>query len=336
VNTLLENQGILSLINSTPLLKLNRLFDHDRLNIFAKLETFNPGGSIKDRVALNILKQAIKNDQINQDTVVIESSSGNLGIGLAQVCCYLGLRFICVVDPKTTTQNLNLIKAYGAEIEMVSKPDAETQEYLPARLRRVQQLQRQFKNSFWTNQYANPHNPEAYQDSLMPEIIASLGQAPDYLFVAVSTCGSIMGCTHYIEEHQFKTRIVPVDTWGSLIFSDQKRKRLLPGMGAAIKSQFLQPDRLEPCIHVSDLECVHGCRRLLQREAILAGASTGGVVTALNKIQTELPDGSYCVLFIADRGERYLDTVYSDEWIRQQFGDNALSADALKPETAKD
>ena len=162
VNILVENQGILSLINSTPLLKLNRLFDHDRLNIFAKLETFNPGGSLKDRVALSMLKQAIKTDKINQDTVVIESSSGNLGIGLAQVCCYLGLRFICVVDPKTTTQNINIIKAYGGEIEMVLKPDAQTQEYLPTRLRRVQQLQRQFKNSFWTNQYANPHNPKAY------------------------------------------------------------------------------------------------------------------------------------------------------------------------------
>jgi cysteine synthase len=125
-------EGILSLIGNTPLMKLTRVLDDIQFNLFAKLEGFNPGGSIKDRAAYSILKHAMEEGRIMPDTVVIESSSGNMGIGLAQACTYFGLRFICVVDPKTTQQNVELLKAYGAEVELVAEPDPITKEFLHA------------------------------------------------------------------------------------------------------------------------------------------------------------------------------------------------------------
>jgi N-(2-amino-2-carboxyethyl)-L-glutamate synthase len=127
------DEGILSTIGNTPLVKLSRIFMGSQFELFGKVEGLNPGGSAKDRSALNILKAAMAEGKIGPDTVIIESSSGNLGIGLAQVCCYYGLRFICVVDAKTTLQNIRIIKAYGAEIDLVSEPDPVTGEFVNIR-----------------------------------------------------------------------------------------------------------------------------------------------------------------------------------------------------------
>lgn len=126
--------GILSAIGKTPLIELTRIFSGTDFRLFAKLEALNPGGSLKDRPAFKILWERLKSGAITRDTVVIESSSGNMGIGLAQACAYFGLRFICVIDPKATSQNIRLLKAYGAEIDQVTSPDAVTGEYLQARL----------------------------------------------------------------------------------------------------------------------------------------------------------------------------------------------------------
>ena len=120
------SESILSTIGHTPLVRLTRVFPDCPFHVFAKLEGFNPGGSAKDRPALHILQEAMRTGAVKAGSVVIESSSGNLGIGLAQACRYLGLRFICVVDPKTTTQNIRILKAYGAEIDLVSEPDPVT------------------------------------------------------------------------------------------------------------------------------------------------------------------------------------------------------------------
>jgi cysteine synthase A len=315
------NKGILSLIGSTPLIQLTRIYKDSPFQIFAKLEALNPGGSIKDRPALNMIKQAQKTGQIGPNTVVIESSSGNLGIGLAQVCLYFGLRFICVVDPKTTQQNIKIIQAYGGEIDLVSEPDPETGEYLPARLKRVQALQERFTDSFWSNQYGNEHNPGAHYESTFSEIVTELEEEPDYLLAAVSTCGTIMGCARYIHDNGLKTKVIAVDVVGSKIFSGEKKPRFIPGIGASIQSQFLERDLLTEAIHVTDVDCVVGCRRLLEKEAILAGGSSGGVLMALNKMKERVPSGSCCVLLFPDRGERYLDTIYSDEWVTQHFGE---------------
>src|SRR6266545_3174652 len=234
------NESILSAIGHTPLVRLTRVFPDCPFSLFAKLEGFNPGGSAKDRPALHILQEAMRTGAVRAGTVVIESSSGNLGIGLAQACRYLGLRFICVVDPKTTTQNIRILKAYGAEIDLVSEPDPATGEFLQARIDRVQTLLQTIENSFWTNQYANPSNAQAHYRTTMHEIATELAGGIDYLFVATSTCGTLRGCAEYIRDHRMGARIFAVDAEGSVIFGGQPAKRLVPGHGAARRPELFR------------------------------------------------------------------------------------------------
>src|SRR5438045_8202559 len=176
--------SILSTIGHPPLFRLTHVLADCPFRLFAKLEGFNPGGSAKDRPALHILQEAMRTGAVKAGTVVVESSSGNLGIGLAQACRYLGLRFICVVDPKTTAQNIRILRAYGAEIDLVSKPDPETGEFLQARIKRVQTLLHTIEDSVWTNQYANLANAEAHYRTTMDEIATELDGRIDCLFVA--------------------------------------------------------------------------------------------------------------------------------------------------------
>lgn len=312
--------NILDAVGRTPLVRLTRYLKRTDVNLFAKLELLNPGGSIKDRPAVEILERALAAGAIGPETIVVESSSGNMGIGLAQACRLHGLRFICVVDPRTAEQNLQLLKVYGAEIDHVTQPDPETGEFLKARINRVRELIRELPGAFWPNQYENLGNPGAHYRTTMREVAEALDGRVDYLFVATSTCGTIRGCAEYARDHGMRTRIVAVDAVGSLIFSDVKAKRMIPGLGAGIRPPLCEISLIDECVHVSDVDCVAGCRRLVAREAILAGGSAGGVLAAIEKVQHSLPPGATCVAILADRGERYLDTVYSDEWVRKHFG----------------
>jgi len=315
------HDGILSTIGGTPLVRLRRFLPAARFELFAKLEALNPGGSIKDRPAQAILEDALRSGAIGPETLVIESSSGNMGIGLAQACRYHGLRFLCVVDPKTAPANLRMLRAYGAEIDLVTEPDPATGEFLQARLNRVQELLSRNENGFWPNQYVNRKNPESHYGSTMHEVVEALGPRIDFLFVATSTCGTVRGCGEYVRDHGLTTRVIAVDAVGSLIFSDVRAKRLVPGIGAGMRPPLCDLSVISECVHVDDLDCIVGCRRLVAREAILAGGSAGGVLSAVAKIQDRIPDGAVCVAILPDRGERYLDTLFSDEWVREHFGD---------------
>ncbi|MGV0104607.1 2,3-diaminopropionate biosynthesis protein SbnA [Nostoc sp. DSM 114160] len=318
------NQGILGTIGNTPLIKLNRVMQCDRFQLFGKLEMFNPGGSIKDRPAFNMLKRALELGKIDSETTIIESSSGNLGIGLAQACTFLGLRFICVVDLRTTQQNINILKAYGAEIVLVAKPDPITGDYLPARINQVRSLIASIPNSFWCNQYANLNNSYAHYQTVH-EIVTALHGQLDYLFCATSTCGTLRGCSEYVKGKKLKTKIIAVDVEGSVIFGGKRGKRLIPGPGAARIPELFKPGLEDEHLYVSDLDCIVGCRSLLKREAILAGGSSGGIISAIAKKAREIPNGANCVAILCDRGERYLDTIYSDNWVEKYFG-NVSSA----------
>lgn len=316
------HNGILSTIGNTPLVGLRRIFKNLHFDLYAKLEAFNPGGSVKDRPAFHILKRALELGAIRPGSTVVESSSGNMGIGLAQACAYFGMRFICVVDPKTTAQNINILKAYGAEIDLVSRPDAITGEFLQARIQRVQDLLDAMPDSFWPDQYSNMQNPAAHRLT-MHEIWSALDGGVDYLFCAASTCGTLHGCASYIREHGLRTQIVAVDAVGSVLFGPKSCKRLIPGHGAAVVPKLYSPDLAGRSIQVSDLDCVVGCRRLVREEAILAGGSSGAVISAVGGAREWIPEGATCVALFPDRGERYLDTIYSDEWVRDNFGEIA-------------
>jgi len=314
------NENILSAIGNTPLVRLTRVFGDLQFQLFAKLESFNPGGSMKDRPAYHIIKQALDTGEIEPGTVVIESSSGNMGVGLAQACSYYGIRFICVVDPKTTVQNILLLEAYGAEVDIVAAPDPMTGEYLQSRIERVRARLKSVKKGFWPNQYANVSNPAAHYGT-MGEIVKALDGQVDYLFCATSTCGTLRGCAEYAQRHNLNTKVIAVDAVGSVIFGGRQAKRLIPGHGAAIRPQLYQPDLAARCIHVTDLDCIVGCRLLARQEAIIAGGSSGAVLIAMSRIKDEIPPGANCVMIMPDRGERYLETIYSNSWVKKNFGD---------------
>ena len=320
------HHGILSTIGHTPLVLLTRIFNDCEFNLYSKLESFNPGGSIKDRTASCIIQRALETKEIGPDTTVIESSSGNMGIGLAQACAYHKLRFICVVDPKTTKINIEILKAFGAEVDLIEVPDPATGEYLPARIKRVQKLLMDHEDSFWPDQYSNVYNARAHHQT-MEEIVEELDGKVDYLFCATSTCGTMRGCAEYVRTHNLPTKIFAVDAVGSVIFSDHKSARLIPGHGAALKPDLYQSGLVQECIHVTDLQCVIGCRRLVKKEALLCGGSSGAVLMAIDMIKHRIPSYANCVAIFPDRGERYLDTIYSDSWIEENLGGMAALAE---------
>jgi cysteine synthase A len=213
-----------------------------------------------------------------------------------------------------------VLRAHGAEIELVSEPDPVSGELLPARLDRVQSLLQRIEGAFWPNQYANERNSGAHH-ATMHEIAMALAGKVDVLLVATSTCGTIRGCTEYVRDHGLATRVVAVDALGSLIFSDRRAKRIIPGLGAGLRPPLCEPSLIDDVVLVSDVDCVVGCRQLAASEAILAGGSSGAIVSALKGLQGGIPDGASCVLILPDRGERYLETIYDDDWVRQHFGD---------------
>lgn len=224
--------GILGAVGDTPLVALRRFLGHRRVDLWAKLEQANPGGSAKARPATLMLREAFASGKVGAETTVIESSSGNMGVGLAQVCRYLGLRFVCVADARTDPIKIRAMEALGADVRVVTRPDPATGDLLAARLRLVAHLLETTPNSYWPDQYANSANPRAHELGTMREIDEALEGNVDYLFVAASTTGTLRGCVDYVRAHDRSTRVVVVDALGSVLFGGRRAPRRLPGFGA--------------------------------------------------------------------------------------------------------
>ncbi len=312
--------GILDTVGHTPLVELTSLLPNFRGSIYGKLELLNPGGSIKDRSAVGMLRGMLESGElIPGRSVIVESSSGNMAVGLAQFCRYHDLRLICVVDSRTTQQNRSVLRAYGIELEVVTVPDADSGGLLQARKKRVREIVESVPYAYSPDQYANPLNPKTHE-STMAEIAAALDNRVDYLFAPTGTTGTLNGCAAYVDAAGLDTVLVAVDAIGSVLYGLPPAPRLIPGHGAADRPAILDrsiPDRV---VHVTDLDCVVGCRKLIDREAILAGGSSGAAVSALEWMADQIPAGARCVLIFPDRGDRYLDTIYSDEWVEEHFG----------------
>lgn len=307
------------MIGNTPLVKLERIFSNQGINVYAKLEQFNLGGSIKDRPALMMVEKGMREGKIKQGATVIESSSGNIGIALAYVCLRYGLTLIAVVDPRTTKMNIEILEALGAKIEMVGWRGKTTNSYLEARFERVKQLLNEIPGSFWPNQHANENNPRAHHQT-MEEIDKALHGKVDYLFCAASTCGTLRGCVEYIREKNINAKVIVVDAEGSVIFGGASGNRLIPGHGSAIRPTIYHEGMADKVVYVNDADCVVGCQLLLKEEAIFAGGSSGAIVSGFAKIKTEIPEYSNVVMILPDRGERYLDTIYNPEWVSKNLG----------------
>lgn len=315
-----ERGGVVDAVGNTPLVQLKRVFPDAEIELFAKLEMLNPGGSVKDRPALNMLETALANGVIDRETTIIESSSGNMGVGLAQVCAALGLRLICVVDSRTSQQNIRMMEIYGASVEIVTEPDPATNDLLVARINRVQQLTDTIPGAYWCNQYSNLANAAAHHQT-MAEITEACRRPVDYLFCATSSCGTLRGTAEYVRENDLPTRIIAVDAVGSVIFGGPPGRRLIPGHGAARVPELYETGLEHGHLNIAEVDCVAGCRRLVQREGILAGGSSGAVIAAIEQSVPLLPPNSTCVAILCDRGERYVDTIYSDTWVRQNISD---------------
>ena len=268
---------------------------------------------------MRMVQDGLANGHIHQDSTLIESSSGNLAIGLAQVCCALKLSLIVVVDPKVTPANLRILRAYGAEIDMVSVPDPQTGEYLAARRKRVTHLVQSIPGGFNLNQYANPGNPASHREGTYAELFDALDNRLDWLLICISTCGGLRGARELITQRGLKTKILAIDAAGSVIFGT-RGPRLLPGHGAGIIPEHMADELADESQLVSDAECVAGCRALVAREAILAGASTGGIVSVVQRLQHRWTADERIAAILPDRGERYMDTVYDDAWCERHFG----------------
>jgi N-(2-amino-2-carboxyethyl)-L-glutamate synthase len=311
--------SVLGTVGNTPIVELRRYAPDLGCTLLAKLEGFNPAGSSKDRPARRIIEEGLESGRLEPGMLVVESSSGNMGIGLAQACAYHGLRLVCVVDPKTNQTNIDILRAYGAEVDCVLEPDPATGDFLPARLERVRQWLALVPGAFWPNQYANEENSRSHAETTMAEILEVCGEV-DYLFVTTSTCGTVRGCAEVVRRQGLATRVIAVDAVGSVIFGGERKKRLLPGMGAAIVPPLCPVGWIDQVVLVSDLDSIVGCRRLLRREAIFAGASSGGAVVAAQRVLADAAPGARAVVILPDRGERYLGTVFSDAWVQEHFG----------------
>jgi cysteine synthase A len=312
--------GILGAIGDTPLVALHRYLLRPDVAVWAKLEASNPGGSAKDRPAARMLEDALDDGLIDLGTTIVESTSGNTGVGLAQACRYYGMRLICVVDARAHQTNVRAMRALGADVRVVAEPDRATGDLLVARLDLVGKLLAEIPNSFWPDQYANESNPAAHASGTMREIDEALDGRLDYLFVATSTTGTLRGCGNYLREQGRGTRIVAVDSTGSALFGGRRGTRRLPGFGAGVETNLSAAADFDELVRVSDLECVVGCRRLAEREAILAGASSGGVAFAIEALAAQMEPGSRCAAIFADGGSGYLETVYDDAWIERELG----------------
>lgn len=307
-------------VGGTPLVRLEKLFPSSDIEILAKLETLNPGGSTKDRPALAMVRRALADGAIKPGGTIVESSSGNLGVALARVCSAHGLRFVCVVDARTNRSTVAAIRALGGEVSLVTEPDPATGDFLTARLSRVQELLVQIPSAVNLHQYGNPANPAAHRDGTMREIAETLSGDLDMLMAAVSTTGTLSGCVQHIHEQGMRTRTVAVDAVGSVLFGGTPGRRPLPGMGAGVAtpiSETLTPDQV---IRVEAAECVIGARLLARAEGILAGASTGGIVHALGMLVPQLAPGTRVAFVAHDSGIPYLDTVYDDDWVAAELG----------------
>ncbi|MGP5048840.1 pyridoxal-phosphate dependent enzyme [Glutamicibacter ardleyensis] len=325
----MDSVGTLSPFDS-PTVKLDRLFDAPGIEIFAKLDLLQLSGSTKERTAGSLIDSFMQSGQLQPGGMVIESTSGNLGIALSRQCVVRGIKFVAVVDENANKSALDIMRAYGATVDLVvNQPDGNK---LAARRQRVAQLLAENPGSVTTNQYGSPHNPAAHFSSTMPEIMEAVDGRLDMLFVATSTTGTILGCQNYVREHGLSTKLIAVDAMGSVLFGGESGNRRLPGLGAGIVPELaLQatPDRV---FRIPEIDMVRSCRTLARREGILAGASTGAIVSAIGQLLPEIPQGSRIAFLVHDSGVPYLHSVYNDDWVREQLGEEPDSVEALQRE----
>lgn len=307
--------SVLETIGDTPLVRLQHLASRNGSDVLVKLEGFNPGGSIKDRAAWRIIRSAERSGALRRGATIVESTSGNFGKALALIGAACGYRVVLIVDPKAPNSMLRYVRALGAEIEMVDRPDRSGGYQIP-RIERLRALMATIPGAFCPDQYANPENPRAHAEETAREIADEVLRV-DVLVAAVSTGGHLSGLADGLRRRFPDLRTVAVEPVGSSAFGFPPGPYAMRGLGLAWTPDNLDVPAVDELHRVEDREGLAMCRLLARREGILVGESSGAVVFAALHVARRRP-GSTVVAVLADTGTNYLDESFDDAWLRSR------------------
>jgi cystathionine beta-synthase len=315
--------SILDTIGRTPLVRLNRVTRGARGLILAKVESFNPGGSIKDRIGVSIVEEAEREGRLRPGGTVVESTSGNTGMGLALVAAVKGYRTVFTLPDKMSMEKIRLLRAFGSDV--IVTPTAVPHDSPESYTEVAKRVVRETPNAVLANQYENPRNPEAHYRTTGPEIWEQTGGQIDWLICGVGTGGTISGAGKFLKERKPDVRIVGVDPKGSALREYFATKKLNPvlktykveGIGQDYVPGVLDFSWIDEMVQVDDRESFLMARRLTREEGILAGGSAGTAVAGMMKVADRFRAEDVVVVILPDSGERYLSKIYNDDWMRE-------------------
>ncbi|MDZ4677387.1 MAG: cystathionine beta-synthase [Oligoflexia bacterium] len=331
-----SKNNILETIGNTPLVKLNKVTSGVASTVYAKLEYFNPGGSIKDRVGEYIIRKAEKRGDLKPGGTIIEATSGNTGVGLAITSAIKGYKCIFVMPDKMSEEKIQGLRAFGAKV--IVTPTAVQPEDPRSYYSVAKKLVEVTPNSFYANQYNNPDNPEVHYNTTGPEIWEQTEGKVDVLVCGVGTGGTISGIGKYLKEKNPKIQIVGVDPIGSLLHEYFKTGVLgkttkvykIEGIGEDFLPDNINFKTIDDFVQVNDKESFMMTRDLLTREGIFAGISSGSAVCGVLKYAKELKDKKNIVVILPDSGNRYLSKAFNDNWMRENgLLDSPLYTDSV-------
>ena len=303
---------------------LRSIFAHP---LYLKCEGFNFAGSIKLKAATEMVEAAERDGLLRPDSILVESSSGNLGVALSMIAASKGYRFLCVTDSRCNLSTRRLMEALGSQVHIITEPDADGG-FLGARINYVRALSATDDRYVWLNQYTHPGNWTAHHRKTAPAIARHFPRL-DVLFVGAGTTGTLMGCARYFREWHRPVRIVAVDSVGSVTFGGAPGRRMIPGLGTSVRPPLLDEAYVDEVVRVEEADTIRACHRLA-RSGFLFGGSTGTVVSGAMGWLAQHDGRELTAAAIApDLGERYLDTVYQTNWLQDLYGEDVLNSDEL-------
>jgi cystathionine beta-synthase len=308
-----EFPTILDLVGGTPIVRLPRMQPRGGARLLAKLEYLNPGGSIKDRIGLPMIDAAEREGLLRPGGTIVEPTSGNTGVGLAQVAAQRGYRCIFVMPDKMSREKIALLRAFGAEIVVCPtevEPEDPRSYYSVSR-----RLAAETPGAFNPNQYANPANPQAHYESTGPEIWEQIGDELDVLVTGVGTGGTVSGTGRYLKERKPDLQIVGADPIGSIYSSEQVHSYLVEGVGEDFWPPTFDREIVDRWFRVSDREAFAATRRIARDEGILIGASGGLALHAALMVAAGMAPERTVLVILPDGGRPYLSKVFNDDWM---------------------
>jgi cysteine synthase A len=303
---------------------LRSIFGH---SLFLKCEGFNFAGSIKLKAATEMVETAERDGVLTPESIIVESSSGNLGVALSMLAASRGYRFVCVTDSRCNLSTRRLMEALGSQVHIITEPDP-VSGFLGARINYVRALCAADDRYVWLNQYTNPGNSKAHYRTTAPAIARQFPDL-DVLFVGAGTTGTLMGCARYFRKWHRPVLIVAVDAVGSVTFGGPPARRMIPGLGTSVRPPLLDESYVDDVTRVEETDTIRTCHRLARR-GFLFGGSTGTVVSgAMDWLAQHDAHELTAVAIAPDLGERYLDTIYQTNWLEDLYGEDVLSSDEL-------